>query len=229
MPKSRGRKNRRTSERISKRQIAERTQEILEAQRQRFREKFRRDPGPSDAVFFDPDATEPVPMSAVKVEAETIEAMRKAGTPPQIIYAYKRTGGLLLREDMREHWPPDRVKEWDDAIDEYFAIEEASKQPDRPSAKEWNTSIPELLASPFTRQDLAMVHSCLRAIAPIEAQGMSLITRIELAAIFLASTLSHGYTSGDEVGERASGPEVFALAEQLVVRRAREIYAQDSA
>src|SRR5215467_9991923 len=191
-----------------------RTQEILETQRQRFREKFGRDWGPNDPVFFDPDATEPVPMSAVKIEAETLEVMRRAGTPPQIAYAYERTGGLLLTEDMREHWPPDRVKEWDDAIDEYFAIEEASKQPDRPSAKEWNTSITELLASPFTRQDLAMVHSCLRAIAPIEAQGMSLITRIELAAIFLASTLSHGYTSGDEVGERASGPEVFALAEQ---------------
>ena|SRR5215475_4864231 len=143
MPKSRGRKDRRKTQRISKMEIAERTREILEAQHQRFREKFGRDPGPSDPVFFDPDAPDPVPMSAVKIEAETVEAMRKAGTPPQIIYAYKRTGGLLLREDMREHWPPDRVKEWDDAINEYFAIEEASKQPDRPSAKEWNTAIPE--------------------------------------------------------------------------------------
>jgi hypothetical protein len=228
MPKSRGRKNCRTSERISKRQIAERTRAILEAQQQRFREKFGRDPGPNDPVFFDPDTTEPVPMSAVKVEAETIEAMRKAGTPSQIIYAYKRTGGLLLREDMRDHWPPDRVKEWDDAINEYFAIEESSKQPDRPSAKEWNTAIPELLVSPFTRQDLAKVHACLHAITPIEARGMTLIARIELAAIFLASACSHGFTSGDEVGEGANGPEVFALAEQLVVRRAREIYAQDS-
>jgi hypothetical protein len=180
-------------------------------------------------VFFDPDASEPIPMSAVKIEADVLEAMRKAGTPPQIAYAYKRTGGLLLTEDMREHWPPDRVKEWDDAINEYFAIEEASKQPDRPSAEEWNTSIPELLASPFTRKDLAQVTECLHAIAPIEAQGMTLITRIELAATFLASACSHGYTSGDEVGKGASGPAVFALAEQLVVRRAREIYAQDSA
>ena len=29
----------------------------------------------------------------------------------------------LLTEEMREHWPPDRVKECDDAINEYFAIE----------------------------------------------------------------------------------------------------------
>jgi hypothetical protein len=225
LPKSRRRRPGK-KDRISKDAVAKRTRAILEAQQRRFREKFGRDPGPHDPVFFDPDASEPVPMSAVKVQAETIEAMRKAGTPPQIIYAYKRTGGLLLREDMREHWPPDRAKEWDDAIDEYFAIEEASKQPDRPSAKEWNTAIPELLASPFTRQDLAKVHACLRAVEPIEAQGMTLITRIELAAIFLASALSHGYASGDETG--GSGPNVFALAGELVVRRAREIYAQDS-
>jgi hypothetical protein len=94
----------------------------------------------------------------------------------------------------------DRVKEWDDAIDEYFAIEEASKQPDRPSKEEWNTSIPELLASPFARKDLLQVAECLRAIAPIEARGMTLITRIELAAALLASALSHGYASGDETG-----------------------------
>jgi hypothetical protein len=138
MPKSRGRKNRSSRERNSKKQAAERTQEIIEAQRQRFREKFGRDWGPDDPVFFDPDASEPVPMSAVKIEAETLEAMRKAGTPPQIVYAYKRTGGLILTEDIREHWPPNRVKEWDNAINEYFAIEEASKQPDRPSSEEWN-------------------------------------------------------------------------------------------
>src|SRR5262245_18605004 len=85
------------------------------------------------------------------------------------------------------------------------------------------------LVSPFTRQDLAKVHACLHAIAPIEARGMTLITRIELAAVLLASACSHGYTSGDETGEGSSGPAVFALAEQLVMRRAREIYAQDSA
>ena len=62
-----------------------------------------RDWGPNDPVFFDPDSPEPLPMSAAKVEADVVEAMRKAGTPAQIIYAYKRTGGLLLMEGMREH------------------------------------------------------------------------------------------------------------------------------
>jgi aryl-alcohol dehydrogenase-like predicted oxidoreductase len=44
------------------------------------------------------------------------------------------------------------------------------------------------LAPPFSQQDLAKVTECLRAIAPIEAQrGMSVVTRIELAAAFLIS------------------------------------------
>ena len=83
MPKSSRRKNRK-SERV-KAAIAERTRELIEDQRQRFREKFGRDQGPDDPLFFDPDAAEPVPMSTVKFEADVVEAMRKAGTPPQFI------------------------------------------------------------------------------------------------------------------------------------------------
>jgi len=45
----------------------------------------------------------------------------------------------------------------------------------------------------------------------------------------LAAACSHGYTSGGEVGEHGDAPKMFALAEQLVVKRAREIYAQDGA
>jgi hypothetical protein len=37
-------------------------QEAFEANLQAFREKFGRDPGPDDPVFFDPDADEPTPL-----------------------------------------------------------------------------------------------------------------------------------------------------------------------
>jgi hypothetical protein len=197
--------------------------DALLRQSEAFKAKFGREPGPNDPVFFDPSKDAPTPID---MEADVLAVMRAANLPPEFAYAYKKTGLLGLFED-KSHWPADRVKEWNAAIDEYRAIEAASKQPDRPNKEEWNTTIPELLVSPFTRQDLAKVHACLRAVAPIEAQGMTLITRIELAAVFLAAACSHGYTSGDEVG--GGGPNVFALAEELVVRRAREIYAQDSA
>ena len=53
---------------------------LLLQQREAFKAKFGRYPGPNDPVFFDPDAAEPMPTSAVKIEADTVEAMRKAGT-----------------------------------------------------------------------------------------------------------------------------------------------------
>jgi hypothetical protein len=62
-------------------------------------------------VYFDPDADETWPMSAVKFEADVVEAMPKAGTSPLIIYAYKKTGGLLLLKIIHDHWSPDRVKD----------------------------------------------------------------------------------------------------------------------
>jgi hypothetical protein len=225
MPKSRGRKKKKAAAALPP-GVVQMTPEVHDAllkQRDAFIAKFGRAPGPEDPVIFDPTKDEPTPLN---MEPDVLAAMSAANLPPEFAYAYKKTGLLGLLED-KSGWPPDRVREWSAAIDEYRAIEAASKQPDRPTKEEWNTAIPELLVSPFTRQDLAKVHACLRAVSPIEAQGMTLITRIELAAVFLASALSHGYTSGNEVG--GGGPNVFAMAEELVVRRAREIYAQDSA
>jgi hypothetical protein len=208
--------------------IVRMTPEVHDAllrQRAAFRAKFGRDPGPNDPVFFDPDKDEPTPID---IEADVLTAMSKADLPPEFAYAYKKTGLLGLQED-RSRWPVDRVREWDAAVDEYRAIEEASKQPDRPSKEEWDTSIPELLISPFTRADLGKVHECLRAIEPTEARGMTLVTRIELAAALLASACSHGYSSGEEVEQGGAGPAVFDFTEKMVVKRAREIYAQGPA
>jgi HEPN domain-containing protein len=41
---------------------------LLRAQRENFREKFGRDPGPEDPVFFDPEADEPRPLSQEKID-----------------------------------------------------------------------------------------------------------------------------------------------------------------
>jgi hypothetical protein len=68
---------------------------MLLAQREAFRKKFGRDPGPSDPVFFDPDADQPTPISWVHLEAQRLEAMRKSGAPPQFVYAYQKTGLLF--------------------------------------------------------------------------------------------------------------------------------------
>ena len=53
--------------------------DALEKQIGLFREKFGREPGPDDPVFFDPDADVPTPADMDKVETEIIQAARKAG------------------------------------------------------------------------------------------------------------------------------------------------------
>jgi len=220
MPKSRPRKR----DKWTKVKLDPPAVEILKEQEKAFRRKFGRDPEPNDPIFFDPNADEPKPMSLEGTEDEVLAAMNKMNLPPAFAYAYRKTG-LIGVKGMMDAWPADSRKEWNDAVKEYFLIEEASKQPDRPTPDEWNTQIPELLVSPFTRQDLAQVHECLRAIAPIEARGMTMIARIELAATLLAHARELGYEGGLKESEPGYGPVISALAEDLIVRRARELYA----
>jgi hypothetical protein len=219
MPKSR---RRRTRAKTTGLKLPPGAMDALSSQREAFRKKFGRDWAPGDPIFFDPDADEPTPISPVRMEAEVLVAMRKAGLPPAFAHAYKKTG--LLGFGDTSAWPADRLKEWNDAVEEYALIERAARQADRPDPAEWSTDITELLISPFTKQDLAQVHECLRAIEPIEARGMKVVTRIELAA----ALLSHACAYAFESGEFGYGPELFALTEDLVLRRARELYASQS-
>jgi hypothetical protein len=87
-----------------------------------FEAKFGRRPGPKDPVFFDPNSDAPTPMPEGFLQKEILEAMHKAGTPAQIVYAYRKTG-LLLRDDLMSTYPPESVAEWEAAIDEYFVME----------------------------------------------------------------------------------------------------------
>jgi hypothetical protein len=92
--------------------------EALKAQRDLFREKFGRDPGPHDPVFFDPDADEPrrLDLSPATVEAD----MLKAGVRPEVAYAIAKTGVFLMEEN--EHLYPDDAKEaFQVAVEEYRA------------------------------------------------------------------------------------------------------------
>jgi hypothetical protein len=153
------------------------------------------------------------------MEAAILAAMQKADLPPEFSYAYRKTGLLGLAED-KSRWPPECIKEWNDAVDEYRAMQ---ARPDKPHG--WNTQIPELLISPFTQQDYDQVRECISAIAPIESRGMKVVTRVELAAALLCSACDHAYISGEKDAQ-GDGPKLFALTEELVLRRAREIYAQ---
>jgi hypothetical protein len=222
MLKSRGRKKKPKGTVIK---LAPEALDAIRGQLQRFREKFGREPGPNDPIFFDPDADEPVQMSGVRMEADILNALGKAGAPPEFAYAYRKTGLLGLGGDM-SLWPKEHREEWEAAVAEYHLIEEARKEAG-PKPKGWNTEIPELLVIDFSEEDFAHVRACLKAMAPIEgSRPMKLAARIELAAAVMATACEHAFESAQATGTPERAEYLYDTAEELVLRRARELYAQ---
>jgi len=94
--------------------------DMMQQQLQAFREKFGREPGPEDPIFFDPDADTPQPFRLEKFLEESTEAMVAAGIRPEIIYAPRKTGGLIVTEENLKKLSAEDIAEWEAAIDEYF-------------------------------------------------------------------------------------------------------------
>jgi hypothetical protein len=65
--------------------------QILQRQRQRFRDKFGREPGGSDPVFFDSDFHVPTRLSEEKITAEITNAGKAAGLSDKEIAAFLRS------------------------------------------------------------------------------------------------------------------------------------------
>ena len=85
--------------------------ETLDEQRQKFIDKYGREPGPNDPVFFDMPPLE-------HVEHEMVQAMNAAGLDPVYIYACEETG--LLVTEQNQHLLSDQDSaEWQAALDEY--------------------------------------------------------------------------------------------------------------
>lgn len=91
-------------------------QAMLE-QRQLFLEKFGREPGPDDPLFFDPDADTPQPINEEKLRSEIVEALSEAGIDPVLVYAYHKTG-LLVSEDNVHLLSAEDLEEWRQAVEE---------------------------------------------------------------------------------------------------------------
>jgi hypothetical protein len=53
------------------------------------------------------------------MEHWTVEAMKKAGVDPALIYAFEKTNGLLVNEQNEDKMPDTDIAEWEAAIDEY--------------------------------------------------------------------------------------------------------------
>lgn len=58
---------------------------------------------------------------------------------------------------------------------------------------------------------------------------MNVVTRIELAAAVVASALEHAYKAGEATGQPGDCFDTFEMTADLIIRRAKEIYAQGHA
>ena len=79
MPKSRGRKKKLPRGVVP---MTPRVHEALLEQRKAFIEKFGREPGPNDPVFFDPDKDVPTQIDPDRLDADLEKAIRDAGFDP---------------------------------------------------------------------------------------------------------------------------------------------------
>ena len=91
-------------------------EESLEEQRKKFIEKFGREPGPDDPLFFDPDADTPQPYPEEKFTETIIESMREAGVDEKLINAFKKTG-LLVTQDNLDLMTPEELEEFEEALE----------------------------------------------------------------------------------------------------------------
>jgi hypothetical protein len=95
--------------------------QILEEQKQRFRQKFGRDPRPEDPVFWDESSELPTPMSIEDIHQTILAALITAGSPPEFIYAFDKTGRIVTESNMHL-LTPEEYHEWVDAVEEFRRI-----------------------------------------------------------------------------------------------------------
>jgi hypothetical protein len=86
---------------------------LVEDRREKFRQHFGRDPGPDDLLFFEAPALE-------QVEHHLVQAMKRAGIDPALIFAFEQTG-LLVTADNQHLIPEQDLQAWHAAVARYHA------------------------------------------------------------------------------------------------------------
>ena len=80
--------------------LDQKSYEAIVRQLKLFKEKFGREPGPKDPIFFDPDCDVPTPLSEAKLKRGLIEAARKAGlNVGKVLRAFGFEGEDIVAKD----------------------------------------------------------------------------------------------------------------------------------
>jgi len=89
--------------------------ELIQGQMQNFRDTFGREPEPHDRLFWE----EPEHL-----EHRLSQAMREAGLPPGLIYAFEKTGRLVSDENV-DLISQEDLDEWRAAVEEFDRLHPA--------------------------------------------------------------------------------------------------------
>ena len=89
--------------------VPEEVAELFEGLRQAYVAQHGREP---EQIF---EGAPPLEL----MEHRTVEAMKKAGVEPALIYAFEKTNGLLVNDQNIDKMPDTDIAEWEAAISEY--------------------------------------------------------------------------------------------------------------
>jgi hypothetical protein len=89
--------------------------EFVDEQKRKFEEQHGREIGSGDRLFFDAPPLE-------HAKHFMVEAMKKAGLDPALIYAFEKTG-MLVTEENQHLIPESDLDEWEAAIDECESLQ----------------------------------------------------------------------------------------------------------
>jgi hypothetical protein len=94
---------------------------MFQTQRERFREKFGRDPGPDDPVIFDPDADEPRPLDVDKAMAEMLAGLTENPSPyVRSVLETMAEVGYLITEENRHTFSAEEIAAWERALTRHY-------------------------------------------------------------------------------------------------------------
>ncbi|MFI9561430.1 hypothetical protein [Nonomuraea endophytica] len=187
------------------------TSGALREQLERFREKFGREPGPQDPIFFDPDASEPTPLDEGRHKAILTEAAAAAvesGVDPSFILAYRDLGYLVTFEN-QHLFSAVEVQAWHDAVQAHRGDDEDDEDIDEADQDgldpegfraDLNEGLEQVVAAVLTKHDAApamrLMQSFLDHIE--EDTGGLLITGLFGTLMgWLAGAREHGIEPGE--------------------------------
>ncbi|MEU9044430.1 MULTISPECIES: hypothetical protein [unclassified Kitasatospora] len=183
-------------------------QDSIQRQLDSFREKFGREPGPDDPLFFDPDADEPRPMPEERITemlGEMAVIAERAGIDPAFIHAW-RDLGYVVTEDTRHLFSAAEVQVFSDAVRAYQS--ESGSQPEEPQTDTPLESLRNVIDAIITRRDPRIA---MRVVLGIDRAGA---TEGEEAAGLMASILFGalaGWLSGAREAELTPDDAIVAV------------------